>query len=149
MSLEIKFLAGPETKQFLASLEKIVERMEKAVAVNGKAIKAKVKNAKIEDEEEETDEIDMSDFSDDEETEADRQASEMDELEEEDEAPKAKKAKASKLSIDDVFAAAKAKLSTKGMTRDKVKAIIKKKFGVDSMSELESDQFAAAIKALS
>ena len=121
MKLELAILAGPESKKFLADFTTQIDRLEKLQSAGQVSKKA---------------------------------AASDDEEEEEVVAPK-KAAKAKKLTSDDVNNQAKAyatALIKRGKTgpeaRKAVVAILKKKFEVSSVTELESDQYAAVIKAL-
>lgn len=156
--LELKIMAGAESKQFLVDLNAALSRLESLTdkvenldkpSVTKKATK---KAAPVEDDvdDEETESDDVEDT--DEET--------AEETDDEDEKPakkeKAKPAKAKKLSADDVNDACKAfathQIKSKGIpgpeARKMVLKILKKKFDVESVSELEPEQFADALKAL-
>lgn len=71
---------------------------------------------------------------------------EDDEEEVEEEAPPKKKAKAKKVTVDDVNDACKARAASG--SRAEVLGILKKKFKVASVSELEPEQYAAVIAAM-
>lgn len=82
-----------------------------------------------------------------EESEEEEEAEESKEEEEEEEKP-AKNAKAKKLTADDVNDACKARARALRGTRAEVLSILKKKFKVKSVSDLEPSQYADAIKAM-
>lgn len=154
MKLELAILAGAESKAFLATLTKQIDRLEALTAgVGATSTKTKKSAAPVDEDEEYTDAD-----TDEEEAIAPRKKAakkaaatfedEDEETEEDmDEAPvKKKSAKAPKLSLDDVNDACKAYAGEHSVKE--TRAILKKKFKVDSVNELESTQFAAVIAAL-
>lgn len=154
--LEISLLVGAESKEFLKKFADLVERMEAAVATKATAPeyttveveetededvevkpskkKPKAKPAVVEEAEDEEDAVEETEAEEDDESE-----------EEEEEAPKAKPKK-KKLTIDDVNDACKAR--AKGGKRKEVLNILKKQFKVESVSELDEDQYADVIAAM-
>ncbi len=154
MSLEIKILAGAESKQFLVDFTKQLDRLERMTAGNKTAVvdeteeeeetapKKKAK-APVDETEEEEDE----DFGP--KKKAAKKSTSFDEEEEEEEtAPKKKKAK--KLTIDDVNDACKARAAATGgkKGRAEVLAILKKKFKTETVSEIDEDRWAECIEAM-
>ena len=154
MKLEVAMLVGSESKQFLVDLTKLIERMEAAAGGKKKKVEATddddepVDDSGDDDEEKApkkkagkkaaaADEDDDSDT--DEETE-----SATDDADDEEEKPAKKKAK--KVTLDDVNDACKARAA--GGKRKEVLKILKKNFGVETVSDLESDQYGAVIKAM-
>ncbi len=163
MSLEIKILAGAESKQFLVNLEKLVKRME---AVDTSATtEAEETETEAETEAEETETSFDGAEEEAEETEAEETESESfdapAEEEEEEEAPKksakaTKAPKAKKVTTDDVNDAAKAAVTRiigkRGVTgkdaRGVVLACLKKNFKTETISKLDDEQLAKAVTVL-
>lgn len=157
--LELALLVGAESKEFLADLTTQLDRMEK---LSGKTPKGKVqKETEVEDEEEDfapkakkskkAKAVDFDEEEDEEsedEDEDEAEASEDEDEEEEDEisVSKLKKGKAVKITSDDVNDAAKE--CAVANNRAHVLGILKKKFKVKSISDLEPSQYADVIKAL-
>lgn len=148
MQLELKILAGAESKAFLADFAKQVDRLEKLTG--GKGLKPTDKN-EISDEDEddakdeETDEDD--DFAP---KKASKKGSSFDEDDADaEEAPPAK-TKKKKLTVNDVNDACKKRAASVGgkAGRDEVLKILKKKFKVESVADLEPEQYADAIEAV-
>ncbi len=161
MSLEIKILAGAESKQFLVNLEKLVKRME-AVATSA-TTEAEETETEAETEAEETETSFDGAEEEAEETEAEETESESFDApaEEEDEAPKksakaTKAPKAKKVTTDDVNDAAKAAVTRiigkRGVTgkdaRGVVLACLKKNFKTETISKLDDEQLAKAVTVL-
>jgi hypothetical protein len=147
--LEVQLLIGEQSKQWLADVTALVERLEKGVG-------QKVKGTSIVDEEtdeaidEPTDtmtEDEDTDFTPKKKSTKKAGVEFSDEYEEgEPDADPAPKKKAKKLTIEDVNAACKAYATENGVK--KTKALLKKKFGSESLSDLEEDQWAAVIAAM-
>lgn len=163
MKLEFDFIAGAETKAFLANLTKQIDRLEKLSGIKVAPVKAAP-----EVEETDTDEDDdftpkkavakakkaIAKFEEEDEDESDGEEVEED-AEEEDEdfktpPPASKKAKAKKVTVDDVNDACKARAAATGGKegRNEVLAILKKKFKTTSVSDLKPEQYAQAIEAM-
>lgn len=147
MKLEIGVIAGAESKAFLVELTRQIDRLEKLGGV-AKTAEEKTEES-TEDEEEEFEEAPKKrgkkraeDFGDDE------------PAAEEEEAPK--KGKKKKLTLDDVNDACKARVKAiieeQGCTgqdaRSAVLKLLKKKFDVKSVSDLEPEQYEDVIIAL-
>lgn len=176
LEIESKILVGSESKAWLADLSNLIARMEKLQKLSGggsggttsavdddededeapKALaKTKGKKAKVVEPEDDEDELEASSDDEDEEENESAEASEEDE-EEEKPAKAAKGKKAARVTIDDVNDACKAKalsLIEAGQTgpeaRKAVLKLLKKKFGISSsVTELEPEQYADAVKAL-
>ena len=154
-SLELKLLVGSESKQFLASLEGVVSRLEKLSGTLDKAGKA----ASSIDDGEEDDDFAAPPTKKGKVTKAAFEEEEEAAEEEEEKAPPAKKApptKKAKLKSDDVNAACKARvkaiIEARGCSgaeaRASVLKLLKKHFKTESVSELEPEQYAEAIKLL-
>ncbi len=164
MKLELAILAGDESKKFLVDLTKQIDRLEKLSGKKAKASEETEEEEEVETEEETEVEDDDDDFSekapakkgktedfDDEEVEESAD-------EEEEEAPEEKPKrgrKPKKLTSDDVNAACKDNVHAQiergtgsKEARSNVVALLKKKFKVSSVSDLEEDQYADVIKAL-
>lgn len=162
--LELALLVGEQSKGFLASLTKQIDRLE-ALTVGG-AVKTKAVDAEDDDTEASDDAEEFaapkkalkkaaakSSFEDEEESEDEEEkkpAKQAEDDEDEEEsfekpAPKAAKKKAKKVTREDVNAALKAHAKTG--TFAKTKATLKKKFKVDSIDELDEDQWPAVITA--
>jgi hypothetical protein len=160
MKLEMAILAGDESKKFLAALTTQIDRLEKlAPLLKGKtepdaaapeetdededddfaAKKGKEKKAKSFDEDEE-----KTEAVDDEETDD----TDEDEDDDEDEKPvkKGKTAKAKKITADDVNDACKKHAKENG--REATLKVLKKKFKVESVTELKPEQYEEVIKAV-
>lgn len=161
--LEVALLVGPESKAFLANLTEQLDRMEQLAA--GQKITGPKTIAAVDVDEDD-------DFTpapkkkaaakkasagfdqDDEDVEPAPKYAEETEVEEDEDftAPpkKAAKAKAKKITLDDVNDACKARAAATGgkKGREEVLGILKKKFKTTSVSELEPEQYAAAIKAM-
>ena len=157
--LKLSLLVGSETKDFLADLTAVVERLE---AVGNTIKKGKAKDTADAEEESDSEEDEdfapkpkkskkANSFDEDEEEAAEEEAEEDSDDEEEEEKPAPKKAKkAKKVTSDDVNDACK-KLAKHIGGKDgiaKVKTVLKKKFKTDSVANLEEDQYAACIKAM-
>ena len=169
--LEVAMLVGAESKQWLLDLTKLVERMEK---VTGK----KTKTSEPEDKEEEVSEDDdfapaakkrgrpkkAASF-DDEEEETELAADDgAEDAEDEDEeetdeisaADLRKSTKAKKVTLDAVNDACKARVASimeraecSGKeARGKVLLLLKRKFGVESVSELKPAQYADVVAVM-
>lgn len=163
--LELQLLVGAESKEWLAGVENVLERLEK-VAATLTALPDTAKNAKQaeedfdEDEQAAATEDEDTDFAatkktakktkaafdEDEDTEVESVGS-VDEDEDFTE-PTVKKAK--KLTVDDVNDACKKRASKTGGKegRSEVLGILKKKFKTTSVSELKPEQYAAVIAAM-
>lgn len=160
--MEVKLLVGAESKQWLQDMESLTSRLEKVAAkIKGSA---SLKGHFIEEDEDEADlkkdaaaDEDDGDFvatkkaskkaksfDDDEEGET-----ESTNDEEEFEAPTKKRAK--KLTVDDVNDACKERATDEGggkAGRMAVLGILKKKFKVQSVTDLDEKQYAAVISAM-
>ncbi len=172
MQMEIKVLAGAESKAFLAGLTQQIDRLERLTGGKGLKAdnddapadtagarplaaleegeedfapkKAAKKKAAAFDEEEEEEEIAPAAKA-----AAKKTAASFDEEEEEAPAPKAKKAP--KVTIDDVNDACMEKMRALGgnkKAREQVVAILKKKFKVETVTELKPEQYADAVEAM-
>lgn len=165
MKLELGIMAGAESKVWLADLTKIVERMERAADMLAKTDTA-LEADEREDDAEGLPEVEAEDDEDfapkkksaskkaaaaafDDEDDAD--APDVDAEEEETEAP-VKKAKVKAPTEKDVNQACKAyatALNAKGKKGvAATKALLLKKFGSESISEIDEDKYAAVIAAL-
>lgn len=166
--LEIKVLAGAESKAFLVDFTKQIDRLERLTGGKGlKAVAADAEDTSDDDAPAET-ETDDDDFApkvakatkaaakataasfDDDDAPA---ATETDDDDDADfKAPPAKTAKAAKpkkLTVDDVNDACMARAKAGGKKgREEVLAILKKKFKTQSVSDLSEDQYAACVAAM-
>lgn len=151
VKLELGVMAGADSKAFLVNLTKQIDRLEKLAPLLGKGKKAAA-------EEEEEEQSTASEETEEEEEDAPKKKSKKaaaEEEEEEEDAPK-KKAKKSKLTEDDVNAAckaaAKALIKSEGMegpeARAKVVKVLKREFGVVSVSDLEETDYESAIETI-
>ncbi len=146
--LDIAILAGEDSKRFLAELTKQIDRLEKLQGV------AKAPAEPVIDEDDEEDEAPPvkkakakpAPQSFDDEDEDDCESLEPEDDEEDDPPAKKTKAKAPKFTLDDVNDAAKARAA--GGKRAEVLAILKKKFKVQSVSDLKPEQYQACIEAM-
>lgn len=145
--LELSLLVGKESKQWLADVTALVDRLEKLTGKVAKSID--------DDADEETTATDDTD--DDEDFAPKKKAGvktkgfdDEDETEDADEEEPVAKKKAKKISLDDVNDACKARaLETGGKEgRQEVLNILKKKFKVKSVTELEPEQYASVIAAM-
>lgn len=157
MEMEMKVLVGADSKAFLVELAKQIDRLE--TLLGGVTKKAQGKHnddAKKDEDDEDEDEDEefsgkkqkkKSSFEEDEDEE---EADEDEDADEEEEDEKPKKSKAKKITVDDVNDACKAKAAATGgkKGRAEVLAILKKKFGTESVSELKPEQYAKAIAAM-
>lgn len=127
MKLELAILAGAESKAFLATLTQQIDRLESLTSKIGAPGTAK------EMQDEWTDDADTGERSED---------------ESEDEAPPKKTAtkKPKKITLEQVNAACKA--HAKAGSFQATKTLLKKKFKVDSVQDLDEDQYADVIAAL-
>lgn len=135
--LEIAILAGQETKQFLANLIEQIDRLEDLVSsignVDKKSTKVKGSTAAFDE--------------DDEDAITDSQAEAEDDESSFDEKPaKSAAKKAKKLTVEDVTAACKKRAQATDFKS--TKALLKKKFKVESVHDLKETQYAAVIEAL-
>lgn len=166
LEMEMKVLAGNDSKQFLVELTKQIDRLE---LLAGKLGKGAAKKAPGDDEDEEEARADAADddddddeefaakkpvkkkpaFEDDEEDDADDEDDEDEEEDDEDDEPKAK-TKGKKITADDCNDAAKARAASVGgkKGREEVLKLMKKHFGTESVSELKPDQYAKFIKVM-
>lgn len=149
MGLEIKFLAGHDTKEFLAGLEAITARLEKVARV----LRAPEKEAPAVNEAGELEDNEPvrapaskkaktvpAAASFDDEPEA--------EVEDEEPAPKSKKSKKGP-TLDDVNDACIERAGQNKKTgRAEVLAILKKEFGVKSVTDLQPSDYQAVIDAM-
>lgn len=158
--LELALLVGAESKEWLSNLSSELDRAEKIL---GKGAKAKASREAVEEEENEEEE-EQDDFAskskrgkakkaasfDDDDSAEEENEDESDDASEEEsddiDVGSLKKGKAKKLTGDDVNDACKAKAAES--SRSEVLAILKKKFKVKSISDLEPSQYAAVIKAM-
>lgn len=172
LELECKILAGAESKAFLVELSKLTARLEQvagmlrapgepAPAVDAddedelpppvKKLKKAIKSLDDEDEEEtapapsdEDDEDDMP--APEAKGKAKPSFDDTDDEESAEGAPAPKKGKAAKLTIDDVNDAC---IERAGRTnRAEVLSVLKKKFGVKSVTDLKPEQYADVVKAM-
>lgn len=167
MKLEIALLAGDETKKFLHSLTKQIDRLEALSKISPEAeddteafandendndfeakqpSKSKAAKASFDDgDEDEAESEDAKDEGDDEE-----QAEVEEEETEDEEPPLAAKKKAKKLTVDDCNDAAKELARSIGGKpgREKVLSLMKKYFKTESVSELKSEQYAKFIEVM-
>lgn len=174
MQLEIKVLAGAESKAFLADLTKQIDRLERLGGVKAAAPAAEDADDTGSDDAPDADESDDDDFaaapknvkaavksaakktaaSFDEDDADDAPAASTEDDDDADftapPAKAAKPAKAKKITVDDVNDACKAKASSIGGKegRAKVLALLKKHFKTESVSELKPEQYEACIKAM-
>ncbi len=164
MKLELGIMAGANTKEFLLSMESILTRFE-AVADKLSGASSPVMLGKSLMDDGTTDEAveEETDFAppakkqtrakkqaapasfDDAEEEVETEAEETEEESFAEPAPK-KVAKEKKLTVDDVNAACMK--AAQSVNRAHVLGILKTKFKVKSVTELEPAQYAAVIKAL-
>lgn len=137
MRLELGIMAGKESKEFLSELSTLLDRMEKVAAkLSGKKQTASSEELNAEESEEDEDFAPKK---------ASKKAKPSFEEDEEEEAPKSSKQK--KLTIDDVNDAC---MKRSGRTnRAEVLGILKTKFKVKSVTDLEPEQYAAVVKAMS
>jgi hypothetical protein len=166
--MELQILVGAESKEWLKDAEALVNRLEKVL----KAINANssLKGQNIEEDKESGEDTlnkvneDDEDFtpvkktsgkkakSFEDEEEADLGSSpETDSDDEDEEFEKPTKKRAKKITLDDVNDACKERAADEGggkEGRSVVLKILKKKFKVDSVSELEETQYAAVISAM-
>lgn len=148
--LELALLVGADSKEFLAQLTDVVERLE-ALKLDG-SIDRKAQAEEIDEDQDEdftpktkAAKKAVKDFDEDE----DLEAASSDETEDDFTDKKTTK-KAKKLTVDDVNDACKARAAQTGGKegRNEVLAILKKKFKTTSVSELKPEQYAAAISAM-
>lgn len=159
--LELALLVGAESKEWLASLDKIVTRLEKLQPKLASAKSLEEAEDDFDNDEGEEDDEDFTPkkqaakkntFEDEDEEEESSEEEETEEAsddeDEEEDAPPKKKAK--KLTVDDVNDACKKKAAKIGGKegRNEVLKILKKKFKTTSVSELKPEQYAAAIAAM-
>lgn len=156
--LELVLMAGDQSKTFLGDLEALVERMEAAVGASGVKKSSSKAEAAAEPEEEEDDfakkpggKKGAKGFDEDEDDapakkSASKKAADFG-SEEEAEEPAPKKGKAKKLTVDDVNDACKAHAGRHN--RAETLALLKKKFKVSSVTELEPEDYEACIEAMS
>lgn len=142
--LELVVMAGKESKQWLADVTEIVERLEKATAkLKGSSVTEDVETETT------TDDDDDDDFTPTKSKATVKAKSFDDDDTGEDEEPVIKK-KAKKITVDDVNDACKARAAETGGKegRQEVLTILKKKFKVASVNDLEPEQYAAVIAAM-
>lgn len=146
--LEIKILAGAESKAFLVDLTKQIDRLQGLMG-SGKFGGAAEPDSTPDEEGAEEE----SDFSSKPAAKSKKGASFEDETDlpeekEEEEEPKPKK-KAKKTTIDDVNDACREKARSLGKAGvAEVRKLLKKKFGTESISEIDDDQYDAVLKAM-
>lgn len=157
MKLEVSMLVGPESKQWLVSMEGLLARMEKLAGVAGSKAAKTVDAEETESEEAEEEEEDFGAKKSkakkkakgfDEEEEESEESEE--EEEEEEEAPK-KKTKSKKIELDDVNDACKKKCIEEGGGKEGravVLKILKKHFKTESVTDLKPEQYAKAIELM-
>jgi hypothetical protein len=166
--MELQILVGAESKEWLKDAEALVNRLEKVLKAISTNSSLKGKDIEEEDEEADTARADNEDdedfaapskkkagkkaksFDDDEDDTAELKAAATDDDEDE-EFEKPTKKKAKKLTVDDVNDACKERAADEGggkEGRKVVLGILKKKFKVESVSELEETQYAAVISAM-
>lgn len=161
--LELQLLVGAESKEWLAGVENVLERLEK-VAATLTALPATAKNAK--QAEEDFDEDEQAAATEDEDTDfaatkktakktkaafdEDEETVEASEDEESEDFTEPTTKKAKKLTVEDVNDACKKRASKTGGKegRTEVLGILKKKFKTTSVSELKPEQYAAVIAAM-
>lgn len=173
MKLEMAILAGDESKKFLVGLTNQLDRLETLVG-RLENTKKKANAAEEEDETEEVDadvdadeddedeeivpkkaakkkKVELEDDEDDEDEEpAEEEDTDEDDDDEDEPAPVAAKKSKKTKAVDaaDCSDAAKALLRAMGgqkKHRDAIKKLMKKKFKVESTSELEPEQYAAFV----
>jgi hypothetical protein len=167
--MELQILVGAESKEWLKDAEALVNRLEKVLKAISTNSSLKGKDiVEGEEDEEVTARADNEDdedfaapskkkagkkaksFDDDEDETAELKAAATDDDEDE-EFEKPTKKKAKKLTVDDVNDACKERAADEGggkEGRKVVLGILKKKFKVESVSELEETQYAAVISAM-
>lgn len=157
--IELALLVGAESKQWLSDLQATVAKLEK---LQGK----KPKEEPEADEPEEDDDEELApkkkkkaksvDLDDDADEEEETESDDEDDADEEEETPK-KSTKKKKLTDDDVNTACKERVArlmeSDGMDQKEARAevvgILKKKFKVKNVAELEPEQYEAVIKVMS
>lgn len=155
--LEIAVLAGAESKAWLVSFTKQVDRLEKIMGGKKVAATEDVEETEVEETEDDDDfapapkakaaaakKTATTTFDEDDEVVETHE-------DDEDEAPVKKTAKAKKLTVDDVNDACKAYARENGggkEGREAVLKILKKHFKTTSVSTLEATDYAKAIKLL-
>lgn len=168
--LELALLVGQESKEWLETLERVVNNLEtvaKTLSAQGNTkLNGKAKSIDEDETEGEDDDGEVDDFAPnkkavakavkafDEDEDDDSEASSAVTLEDDEDdnftdKPVSKKAK--KLTVEDVNTACKKKASDIGGKegRAQVLTILKKKFKTQSVSELKPEQYAAVISAMS
>ncbi len=166
--LEIKVLAGAESKAFLVDLTKVVDRMERAAGIL--AGKTEVAEVETDDDVPAADEGDDDDFAvkpvkaavkgaakktaaafekDDTPAEAEAEEESDDFTATPAKAAKTKPARVKKITLDDVNDACKARAKAGGKKgRAEVLAILKKNFKTESVSDLDEDQYSTCIELM-
>ena len=151
-SLEVQFLVGAESKKWLSDFTELVERLEKAAPKGAKGkTDAVAKSFNDDEDEEQTVTHRRTEESFDSDDEGNKQEASADEDEDTDFTAKPEtKKKAKKLTVDDVNDACKARAAVTGGKegRKEVLGILKKKFKVESVSDLKEDAYAACIAAM-
>ncbi len=162
MQLELKVLAGAESKAFLAGLAEQIDRLEKLTG--GKGLKASSDDAPAPAADAAADDEDFAPKKstkkkgaafdeDDDDAPAPKAAAKKGASfdEEEDDAPAPKAKKAPKVTLDDVNDACMEKMKALGgnkKAREQVVAILKKKFKVETVTELKPENYADAVEAM-
>lgn len=169
MKLDLGIMAGAESKAWLAGLTQQLDRLEKLTGGKGidglKSLTTVAATEPVAPESEESEDED-EDFTakkkpakkasasfDEDESDGDDEDESVDEDDEEEKAPPAKTKKAGrppKYTVDDVNDACKARALAAGgkKGRAEVIAILQKKFGTATVSELKPEHYAACIAAM-
>lgn len=160
MKLTLGIMVGAESKEWLADLTKQIDRLEKMQAENTVTTAGAVDTVEVEADEDFAPKKPAKKsaaakaFEEEAEEEETEESEETEEEEEEGFTAKVTKVgkagKPKKLTLDDVNDACKGRAAATGgkKGRGEVLAILKKKFGTESVSELKPEQYAACVAAM-